>query len=277
MSVSRATPASAPPPRAAAFARKRDLWWQLTVRAIEIRHRGSYLGMFWSLLNPLLMLALYFVVFSFIFPIRFRNESPEYFALGVFLGLILFHVVSETLGVSPLLIVSQPNLVKKVVFPLELLPVAQLGAIWFHCAISFLLLFGGLLIFGPGLTLTGLLWLPLIIIPIILLTLGVAWFIAALGVFLRDIGQILPLLVQVLMWTSSVFYTPAAARKNALAWAFLKWNPLLHSIGLTRDVLLWQEPVGLKPLAYTWIAGIAAFLAGRWFFRKLQPAFADVI
>jgi lipopolysaccharide transport system permease protein len=270
------TPA-APPPHTVAFPRRRDLWWQLTVRAIETRHRGSHLGMVWAVLNPLLMLSLYFVVFSLIFKSTFRGESPQYFALGVFLGLVLFHVVSETLGVSPLLIISQPNLVKKVVFPVELLPVAQLGAIWFHCGISLVLLLAGLLAFGPGLSLAGVAWLPLILAPLVLLTLGLAWFVSALGVFLRDITQIVPLLSQVLLWTSSVFFTPEAVQKVPLAWKFLKWNPLLHIVDLARDVLLWQEPVNLRQLGYAWAAGIAVFVVGRWFFRKLQPAFADVI
>ncbi len=276
MPASSAATPSLPSP-SVGFARKRDLWWQLTVRAIETRHRGSHLGMFWSLLNPLLMLALYFVVFSLIFKNHFRNESPQYFALGVFLGLILYHTVSETISSGPQLIITQPNLIKKVVFPVELLPVAQLGAIWFHATISFVLLLAGLAWFGPGLTLAGLLWLPVILIPLVLLTLGLAWFFSALGVFLRDISQVVPFLCQVLLWTSAVFNTSEAVRKIPLAWAFLKWNPLLHIVDLTRDVLLWQEPMSLKPLAYTWVAGILACLAGRWFFRKLQPAFADVI
>ena len=258
-------------------ARKRDLWWQLTIRAVEVRHRGSLLGIFWSVLNPLMMLALYFVVFSYIFHNQFRHEPRQEFALGVFLGLILFHAVSETLSVSPLLIISQPNFVKKVVFPLHLLPVAQLGAIWFHAAICLALLLVGLALFGPGLTIAGLLWLPVILAPVILLTLGLAWLVSALGVFLRDIGQIMGPLTQILLWTSAVFFTPESARKDHLAWAFLKWNPLLHAVDLARDVLLWQEPVEWKPLVYTYACGVVIFLFGRWVFKKLQPGFADVI
>jgi lipopolysaccharide transport system permease protein len=268
------SPADRPSP---GFARKRDLWWQLTVRAIETRHRGSHLGMVWAVLNPLLMLALYFVVFSAIFQSRFRSESPQYFALGVFLGLILYHAVSETIASAPLLIVSQPNLVKKVVFPLELLPVAHLGAIWFHAGISLLLLLAGLLAFGPGLTAAGLLWLPLVIAPLMILTAGLAWLVSALGVFLRDINQIVPLVTQVLLWTSAVFFTAEAAQKVKLAWVFLQWNPLLWAVELTRDVLLWQEPMNLGQLAYLWASAIAVFAFGRWLFGKLQPAFADVI
>src|SRR5215207_5971446 len=106
---------------------KRDLWWQFTVRAVEMKHRGSYLGFIWAVLNPLLMAALYVVVFGVVFKGRFHalpDETGVDYALGVFLGLVLFHLVSETLGAAPHFIVSQPNLVKKVVFPLEVLPLA---------------------------------------------------------------------------------------------------------------------------------------------------------
>src|SRR5580658_4431140 len=112
----------------AGFARKRDLWWQFTVRTVELRHRGSHLGLLWSVLNPLLMLGLYMFVFGFIFPNRFGvlpKETPVDFALALFLGLTLYNVIAETLGVAPTLIVSNPNLVKKVVFPLDVLPLAQ--------------------------------------------------------------------------------------------------------------------------------------------------------
>jgi lipopolysaccharide transport system permease protein len=258
---------------------KLDLLWQLTVRAVELRHRGSHLGMVWAILNPLLMLALYFVVFSYFFgSIKFNEEdTPQVFALGIFLGLILYHALAETIGIAPTLIVSQPNLVKKVVFPVHLLPVAQLGAFWFHAFISTILLVIGIATIGPGVTLSGLLWLPLIVAPVVLLSVGVAWTLSALGVFFRDIGQVIPFATQILLWTSCVFYSVSHVQGEPLVWMFLKWNPLMHSVDLARHALLWHEPINLKYFAYTWIVGAAAFLFGAWFFRKLQPAFADVI
>ncbi len=125
------------------FARKRDLWWQFTVRAVELRHRGSHLGIIWSVLNPLLMLGLYMFVFGFIFPNKFgvlARETPVDFALALFLGLILYQAIAETLGVAPTLVVGNPNLVKKVVFPLDVLPLSQIGASWFHLLVSLALL-----------------------------------------------------------------------------------------------------------------------------------------
>ncbi|MDE3083983.1 MAG: ABC transporter permease, partial [Verrucomicrobiota bacterium] len=166
-----------PDPRRSAFfsdfARKYDLLRQFTVRAIELRHRGSYLGMFWSVLNPLLMLGLYVFVFGFIFNGHLRPHSGDTrvdYSLGLFLGLILFNVIAETFGVAPTIIISNPNLVKKVVFPLEVLPLAQLGAFWFHLLVSLGLLLIGILIMGRSLTLTGLLWLPVLLLPHLLMT-----------------------------------------------------------------------------------------------------------
>ncbi|HTB80559.1 MAG TPA: ABC transporter permease [Opitutaceae bacterium] len=268
------------PSPVAGFARKRDLWWQFTVRAIEMRHRGSYLGMLWSVLNPLLMLSLYMFVFGVIFKSKFGvlpQETPVDVALTIFLGLILYHVIAETLAVGPTIIVSTPNLVKKVVFPLEVLPLAQLGAFWFHLLISLGLLLIGMVVMGRSLTLAGLLWLPAVLLPQLLLTAGLCWFLAALGVFFRDINQVIQFASQIMLWASAIFYPISRFRGSPVVWNLLKWNPLLQTVQLARDALLWHQPVNLTHLTYTYAAGLATFIAGGWFFRKMQPAFADVI
>ncbi|HTQ30683.1 MAG TPA: ABC transporter permease [Opitutaceae bacterium] len=262
------------------FARKRELWWQFTVRMIEVRHRGSYLGILWSVINPLLMLGLYMFVFGFIFKNKFGvlpDETPVDFALALFLGLILFHVMAEALGIGPTVIITYPNLVKKVVFPLDVLPLAQISASWFHFLISLVLLLVGTLAMGRGLALSGLLWLPVVLAPYLLLTAGLCWFLAALGVFFRDISQIIQFVSQVILWSSAVFYPISRIRGAPPVWAVLKWNPFLQTVQLARDVLLWHRPVNVASLAYTYAAGAAVCLAGGWFFKKMQPAFADVI
>ena len=259
------------------FSIKRDLWWQFTVRAVEMRHRGSYLGFLWAVLNPLLMAALYISVFGFIFESRFHvlpDETAVDYALGVFLGLILFHLMAETLAAAPIIIIGQPNLVKKVVFPLEMLPLAQLSAYWFHAMISLMLCLLAQLVIGRGLT-SGLLWLPVILLPLLLLTLGLGWFLAALGVFFRDIVQVVPVLGQIVLWTSAVFFAPTAL--SPLAWSILKWNPLLHTVDLARHAVLWHQPLSLTHLAYTWLAGLAVFAFGAWFFRATRHSFAEVL
>jgi lipopolysaccharide transport system permease protein len=262
------------------FARKRDLWWQFTVRAVELRHRGSYLGIIWAVLNPLLMLGLYMFVFGVIFKIRFGvlpQESSIDIALAIFLGLILFHVTAETLGVGPTIIVGQPNLVKKVVFPLEVLPLAQISAFWFHLLISLGLLLIGIVVLGRGLTLAGLLWLPVVLLPHLLLTTGLCWFLAAIGVFFRDINQVIQFVAQIMLWASAIFYPISRFHGSSVIWNVLKWNPLLQTVQLARCALLWHQPLNLLCLGYTYAIGTAVFLGGSWFFKKTQSAFADVL
>ncbi|MCI0464122.1 MAG: ABC transporter permease [Gemmataceae bacterium] len=259
---------------------KFSLWWQFTVRAVEMRHRGSYLGFLWAVLNPLLMAALYVSVFGYVFNGRFHalpDETGMDYALGVFLGLVLFHLVTETLGAAPALIVGQPNLVKKVVFPLEVLPLAQAGALWFHALIGLVLFLVAAAALGRGVPAAGLLWLPVILLPHLLLTVGLGWGLAALGVFFRDVAQVVPLLAQMLLWSSAVFFSPAVIQKSALLWSVLKWNPVMHTLDLSRHAVLWNLPPNLAHLAYTWLAGAACFAAGAWVFRATKRSFAEVV
>jgi lipopolysaccharide transport system permease protein len=259
----------------AGLARKRDLWWQFTVRAVEMRHRGSYLGIIWTVLTPLLMLAVYAVVFGVIFRSHAPNETPADFVLQLFLGITFFQLLAETMSVAPLVIVGSPNLVKKVVFPLELLPLSQLGATCFYFLISLGLLFVGMAFFGHGVPARGLLWLPVILVPFLLLAIGLSWICAALGVFFRDLAQAMPFLTQVVFFSSAIQYRISFIDRHI--WSVLRWNPFLHTVNLARNVLLWHAPVNPSHLAYTYACGIGLCFFGHWLFLKLQPAFADVL
>jgi lipopolysaccharide transport system permease protein len=251
--------------------------WQFTLRNIEIRHKGSHLGLLWSLLSPLLTFGLYMFVFGVVFGGRYgvvANESHIDYALGLFVSLAILQLVVEVTATSPLLIISQPNFVKKVVFPLEILPVASVGASVFHFAISFVLAIAGIALAGPGLAWSAL-WIPVILLPVVLIAFGVAWFASALGVFLRDIGQAAQFFGQVLIYASAVFYSHRIVPHQA--WVFLRLNPLVHAVELTRGVLLWHQPMDNASLAYLYAFGIAAFTGGSAFFGRLKPAFADVL
>lgn len=254
--------------------RQRDLLWQFILRNIELRHKGSHLGLVWSFFNPLLMLALYVLVFGFIFDARFENESRLEYGLGIFLGLSLFHFLAETIGTAPALIVSNPNFVKKVVFPLQILPAAAVGSSFFHLTISLGLAVLGVALFGPGVSVT-MLWIPVILLPLVLLALGLAWGISALGAFLRDIAQVTQFLSMCLMWASAIFYP--IEKIPELAWQFLRFNPLLLAVELMRDAALWQRDFNLLHLAYLYAVGLGAAVIGYRIFRKLKPAFADVV
>ncbi len=257
--------------------RHRALLWQFTQRNVELRHKGSHLGLIWSFLNPLLMLGLYVFVFGYVFGGKFGarpNETRVDYALGIFVGLSLFHLIGEVLGVAPTVIVSNPNFVKKVVFPLEILPVATVGASFVHFLISIVLTLLGIAIVGPGPNL-GMLWLPVIFLPVLLLSMGMAWFFSALGVFFRDIVQATSFVSMALMFSSAVFYP--ASNIPPSAWAILRFNPVIHAIELSRSTALWATAMNFHHLGYLYAVGIASCFLGYWTFHKLRPAFADVL
>jgi lipopolysaccharide transport system permease protein len=256
----------------------RELWWQFTKRQVELRHKGSHLGLAWSFLSPLLMLALYVLVFGFIFDGRFKSETePESrieYALVVFLGLALHHFVAEVLTTAPTLITGNPNFVKKVVFPLELLPAANLGAAAVHFLITLGLVFVGALLTGAPVT-WGVVWLPIIFVPLFLASFGLSLALSGLGVFWRDVSQITQFLVLVLIFASAVFY-PISQIPPA-AWTFLRFNPLLLLIDEARGAAFWGRSLNLAHLAYLYGCGLTAYLAGATIFQRLRSSFADVL
>jgi lipopolysaccharide transport system permease protein len=259
---------------------RRELIGQFTRRNIELRHRGSRLGAFWALINPLSMLVLYYVVFGVIYNTKFNvlpGETGFDVLLAMFLGLSLFHAFSETLSWAPGLITTNPNFVKKVVFPLEVLPVAQIGAAAFHLAVGlFLVLIGSA--FGTAGLSWHVLWLPVLVLPLLMLSLGMAWLLAAAGVFLRDIGQLSAFAVTMLLFASAVMF-PATmiAQRSPELWAVLKLNPLLQIVDLARNVVLWHQPMPVDWLAYVYAFALVVFIAGAVFFALLRRSFAEAI
>ncbi len=255
----------------------RELLWQFTLRNVELRHKGSHLGLVWSFLSPLLMLALYVLVFGYIFGGSFgviRGETRVDYALGIFIGLTIFHLLAETLALAPSLIVGNPNFVKKVVFPLEILPAANVGAALIHLLISLGLVLLSLLCCGHDMS-WSLLWLPVIIFPLILLCLGLAWLVSALGVFFRDVSQIMQFFTMALMFSSAVFYS--AQKIPDAAWLYMRFNPVLLAIEEARAAALWLQPLNYRHLGYLYLVGFAACYLGHLSFRRMKPAFADVL
>ena len=260
--------------------RKNDLFWQFLLRNVKSRHRGSLLGAFWLFLNPLLMLSLYVFAFGVVFGGRF-TDSPEEstidYALGVFLGLSVMGLVSGIIGTSPGIIVGHPNFVKKVVFPLEILPAAMVGALAYDLIIGIGLCLVGILIVGSEIS-VSIIFLPLILAPVFLIAMGLSWFFSALGVFVRDVGQLGSFLGLALLYSSGVFYSAEKVQKTApLIWNFLQWNPLLQIIDSLREGVLWQGNPNWGSIAYAWCFGILMLFLGSWFFNRLKPAFADIL
>lgn len=261
---------------AASFWRNKGLIRNLVYREVVGRYKGSMLGIFWSLATPIFMLLVYTIVFSVVFKARWGggSDSKTEFALLLFAGLIIFNLFSECISRSPGLILANVNYVKKVVFPLEVLPWVSLGSALFHFAVSLgVWLVAYLVLFGLPHWHTAL--LPLVILPLALFVMGLSWILASLGVYLRDIGQIIGIAITALMFLSPIFY-PASALPEAYQ-PIMFYNPLTMPIEMTRDLLYWGKMPQFSLLAiYTFGSSMFAMLGFAWF-QKTRKGFADVI
>jgi lipopolysaccharide transport system permease protein len=259
----------------------RELTTQMAKRDILGRYRAAKLGLLWSVLTPLIMLMIYTFVFAVVFNFRWsdasaggRVESRGEFALTMFCGMLLFNFFAEVANRAPNMIVGNPNYVKKVVFPLEIFVVSGALSALFNMLIGFLAWTAGMvLIVGwPPWTIV---WLPVVLVPVWLTTVGVCWALASLGVFVRDVGHAVALGTQVLFFMTPIFYSiervPFPYRR------ILELNPLSHSVEAARRVMMY----GTLPEWNWWLGSLlgSAVLAlvGYAFFMKSKRAFADVI
>jgi lipopolysaccharide transport system permease protein len=271
------TPSPTPAAMFRSLWRNRDLIWQMTRREIAARYRGSIIGLAWSFINPLLMLAVYTFVFSVVFKARWGidgHESRADFAIILFVGLIVFGLFAETVNRAPGQIVSNANYVKKVVFPLEILSIVSLGSVLFHSMVSLIVLLLAQLIINRAIPWTVVLF-PLVLLPLIFTSLGVAWFLAALGVYIRDIGQITTVFTTVLMFLSAIFYPISALPEEYRPW--LRLNPLVLIISESRKVLVFGSLPDWSWLGISLLMGLAIAFAGFWWFQKTRKGFADVL
>lgn len=257
--------------------KNRQLLMLMVRREIVGRYRGSLGGLAWSLLTPMMMLAVYTFVFSVVFNARWGVGEPESragFAVLLFVGLFIHGFFSECLVRAPGLILANTNLVKKVVFPLEVLPLSIVGSALFNCGINTLVLLLAMLALAMPLHWSILLF-PVVLLPLLFLTLGVTWFLAAAGVYLRDVAQLTGMISTLLLFLAPVFYPQSALPIRYQSW--LNLNPLTYFIESARDVLIqgrgpnwsvWFVVTAISLLA-TWI--------GYWWFQRSRRGFADVL
>jgi lipopolysaccharide transport system permease protein len=259
------------------FLRNRQLIFQMARREVVGRYRGSVMGLAWSFFNPILMLVVYTFVFSTVFKARWSvggEETQVDFAVMLFVGMIVHGLFAECVNRAPQLIIGNTSYVKKVVFPLETLPWIAMGSALFHTAISLVVLLAVQLILDARLPWTALL-LPLVLLPLIFATMGFAWFLAATGVYVRDIGQTTGIFTTVLLFVSPVFYPiTALPEKFQLA---LMFNPLTFIIEQAREVLIWGRLPDWTGLGIYSLASLAIAWAGFWWFQKTRRGFADVL
>ncbi|MBU1341590.1 MAG: ABC transporter permease [Proteobacteria bacterium] len=257
--------------------RNRQLILQMMKRDVIGRYKGSIIGIMWSFFNPLLLLVLYTFVFSVVFKARWGVGPPEskfQFAIFLFVGMIIYSLFAETLSVAPRLILSNISYVKKVVFPLEILPVVSIGAALFHALISLLVLVVALVLMNGYLSWT-IIFLPLVILPLVVLTVGVAWGLASIGVFLRDVSQTIGLVMTAMLFASPVFYPITAIPEYIRPWLML--NPLTFIIVQARAVLiLGMIPDWIGLAIYSGVSVSIAWLGYVWF-QKTRKGFANVL
>jgi lipopolysaccharide transport system permease protein len=260
------------------------LLYELIRRDIVGRYRGSTLGVLWSLITPLLMLALYTFVFGVVLKARWpvsvsassatTEQSASEFALILFVGLIIFQIFGEVLNRAPGLVLYNGNYVKKIVFPLEILAPMGLGTAMFHALLSLGVLLIALVLIRGSIPPTALL-LPLILAPYCLLVVGLAWFLASLGVYYRDIGQFLGTVINALMFLSPIFFPRSALPEWIRPWVAL--NPISWPVEEARAILIWGElPDLVGYIVYTVVAVTIATLGYIWF-QKTRKGFADVL
>jgi lipopolysaccharide transport system permease protein len=258
--------------------RRRDLIWQFSIREVQGRYKGSHLGVLWALLNPLMMLTVYTFVFHVLYHSRWDRNNPHenfmVYAMHVFIRMIAFNVFSESVNKAPILITSNPNYVKKVVFPLEILPVSLIAAALFHSLLSVLALIIGALS-GAGPIHATILLLPLAYIPLILFTAGICWLLASLGVFLRDIGNVVAVAVQLLFFLTPILYPSTLVP----GWAatVMRYNPMAMIVDNFGRVVNDGVPPDWTELVIITAASAIVAVAGYAWFMKIKRAFADVI
>ena len=257
--------------------RQRGLILHMTKRDVIGRYKGSVMGVLWSLFNPLFLLVIYTFVFSVVFKARWGAgpvESKSEFAILLFVGMTVHALFAETLSRAPGLILNNVSYVKKIVFPLEILPAVAICAALFHALVSVFVLAVVFIVLNGYLQWTAI-FLPLVLLPMMVLTLGIAWGLASLGVFLRDVAQPIGLIMTALLFASPVFYPLTALPEFIRPWLML--NPLTFVIEQARAVLIFGQLPNWAGMAFYSLVSVAIAWMGYAWFQKTRKGFANVL
>lgn len=254
----------------------RNLVLQLTKREIHSRHKGTYGGLYWYVIQNLLMLSLYSFVFSTIFKSRWAETGrlPGNYTVALFIGLITFNVFSEVVGRSPTLVLNNANYVKKIVFPLYALSMVQVLAAIFNALIATIVLAVVAWFLGAPIKLTAI-WLPVIIAPLALLTLGLSWILAALGTYVRDINQVMTMILSAVMFLAPLFYPMSTLPK--VGRIAVQFNPITIPMTQARDVLMFGVSPDFVSLGIYACVSLGVAVLGYTVFNSLKKGFADVL
>lgn len=257
--------------------RNRQLIVRMAKRDVIGRYRGSMLGIAWSFFNPLLMLAVYTFVFSVVFTARWGEgvvDSKTAFAMLLFAGMIVHGLFAECLNRAPSLILANANYVKKVIFPLEVLPWVAFASALFHASISIAVLLLAQLLLNGSLPWTVVLF-PIVLLPLALATLGLTWLTASLGVYIRDVGQVTTMFTTILLFMSGIFYPISSLPPAYQEW--MRFNPLSYIIVESRNTLLLGVVPDVGRLAVHLVGGLVIAWLGFAWFQRSRRGFADVV
>lgn len=247
----------------------------MVIRDLRARYVGSLLGIFWSVIHPLTQLIIYYFVFSVVLKVKLGPEYGETpFVFWLMAGLLPWMFFAEVVNRSPGAVLEQSSLIKKMVFPSEILPFAHLSAAAINHLIGVVILIGFILSLGDGVSLK-ILWLPVYLLAMGVFVLGISWILSALNVFLRDVGQIIGVLVNIGFFLTPIIY-PSNLIPESLR-GLSRLNPVLHAVEGYRMALLGKTDMDIAGLSYLLFVGLALFALGGLTFRKLKPAFADVL
>jgi lipopolysaccharide transport system permease protein len=256
--------------------KNKNLLIQMTKRVLLSKYKGSFLGFFWTIINPIFMLLVYTFAFSVVFKSKWGLEQEGHFdfAIILFASLIIFNIFAETIRDSPSIIIINSSYVKKVVFPLEILPIINLCAAMINATISLMIMIVMFLLVRKGISFT-ILYLPLVLIPLLLITLGFSYILSAIGVFLRDINQIVTHALTVLLFTSPIFFS--IDRVPIMFKKFIYLNPIALIIEEARKIIIFGIEPNFIILASTTLVGFLSLCIGFFIFQKLRNGFADVL
>ena len=236
------------------------------------------MGMVWMILDPILILCVYLLVFGYIFQGKFiegDEETPIVYGITIFLGLSIFRLFSEVISTTTACVVSNSNYVKRIVFPLEILPLIEIATAMYSFFFTIIIVLVGLLVSGLNIISINLILLPFIFISFFLLLMGFGWILSALNVYIRDMSHTIQFLSISLLFGSAIFYPVDQIPESF--WSFLKYNPILHFVESVRCVIIWQKTPQVEPLLWIIVFSVSIFYAGYGIFRYLRKGFGDVL
>lgn len=256
--------------------KNRQLIKQLVLREVSGRYQGTYLGSLWIVLDPLFMLSVYTFVFRVIFNRHWTSadETIIEFSIILFSGLLIFNIFRETVSSAPRLIIRNANYIKKIVFPLEVLTCVSILSSLFHFCVSLLLLLAIYLVVNAQLH-VAVLYVPLILFPFIIILFGASFFLSSLGVYFRDLGQIIGMVVMAVLFMSAIFYPIESVPEQYRVWFYL--NPAAFTIDQFRGAVIWGRTPQWEWLLYYYAISVVVGWLGLFWFQKTRKGFADVL